>query len=408
MIHVARFLLPLFLLLNVTMTQNNWSIGVYFYYFSIVVCFFLLMTTKLSRYAIFIIPLMIVAKITELSLPELGIINTVLSGLLFFLVGFIAYSNRPEILRKALIFYLLVSIPIMLMQTSGVSPVLMYWNTDYSHTLGILDLNEIGTFKNITQYPTLFVDIDELYYQIGQGRPSGLMPANNLLSVIIVFALVLNLHLRKRNNLNIGDLVVNMSVVISMSKLTLFVALFLYLSEIFSRYSMHKTSAAKNLLTLLFLFFLYYFFFPGMLEINYRLDSVVFSFGIRLIDLATTFGADGLLAALSSSLDFYDPNNIKMSGHSSGIALAFDSYLLIPSLICLVMIYKKFKKKLERLKLNSREKYRFIVIFVISVLMIFSVIPVFFFSPLFLFILGAGFYPLANSNLHLDSFQVKN
>ncbi len=395
MINIARLTLPMFLMINVTLMQNGWGVGVYFYYFSLIVSFFLLLKTIYAKYSIVIIPLMMASKILEFALPGLTIINTILSGILFFLVGLIIYSKKPYIIRNVLIFYLLLNVPIMLLQTSGVSSVLMYWNTDYSHTLTVLDLREVGTFKNITQYPTLFVDIDNLYYQIGQGRPSGLMPANNLLSVIIVFAIVMNLYLRKAANLNIGDIIVNMSVVISMSKLTLFVALFLYLSEIIRGIHLTKVSALKNILVLIAVFFLYYLFFPGILATNYRADSIIYSFGIRLIDLATTFGFDDLLVILSNSLDFYNPNNLKEFGHSSGIALAFDSFILIPSLLAFVYIYKKQKTKIEWAKKNLKEEYHFFKRFYLCIIFIFSVIPVFFFSPLFVMISSVGFYPLS-------------
>ena len=400
MIATARLTLPLFLFLNLVFTQNGWTIGVYFYYMSLVVAFFLLLQTKFSKISIIIIPLMMAAKILEFNIPSIGIFNVILAGVLFFLVGLITYGDKPQLIRRVLIFFLLLNIPIMLLQTSGASPVFMYWNTDYAHSLEILDLSEVGTFKEITQYPTLFTQIDDLYYQIGQGRPSGLMPANNLLSVIIVFGLVMNLYLRRNGIINIGDIVVNATVVISMSKLALFVACFLYLSEIAVKSKSSNLIAWKNLFILFLFYCIYYVFFPGILLYTFRLDSVLFSFGIRLIDLATTLGADNLLSILASSLEFYEASDFDEYGHTSGIALAIDSFIFAPSLILLIYCYYKFKNRIIFVKNHYYNSYHFFVKYIISVFFVFSVIPSFFFSPLFVMILSIGFFPFLRAQHH--------
>jgi len=393
MIAVTRLTLPLFLFLNIVLTQNGWLIGVYFYYFSLIVSFFLLLTTKYSKLAIIFIPLMMIAKILEASFSNFYLPNLLFSGLLFFLVGLVAYADKPEIIRRVIVFFLLINVPIMLLQTSGASSALMYWNTDYSHSLDVLDIAEIGTFKDIPQYPTLFKQIDDLYFQIGQGRPSGLMPANNLLSVIIVFALVMNLYLRTQSFLNIGDIIVNAAVIVSMSKLALFVACFLYFTEIFKKSNISNIAAKKNLLVLMILLCLYYIFFPGVLTANYRLESVVFSFGIRLLDIATTLGANNLLAVLSNSLEFYNPNDFEKIGHTSGLALAVDSYFFVPFLLFIIVLYKKYKNRVKWVKSNYYSGYYFFVRYIICVIFVFSVIPMFFYSPLFMLLLGVGFYP---------------
>ena len=48
--------------------------------------------------------------------------------------------------------YLLISIPVGILQTSGAFPTLMYWNIDYARDLGVLSLLEVGTFKDIALY----------------------------------------------------------------------------------------------------------------------------------------------------------------------------------------------------------------------------------------------------------------
>ena len=61
----------------------------------------------------------------------------------------------------------------MILQISGASSIFMYWNVDYLHSPEILTIEELGTFKIIDVYPTLFRSAEDIYLLIGQGEKLG-------------------------------------------------------------------------------------------------------------------------------------------------------------------------------------------------------------------------------------------
>ena len=139
-------------------------------------------------------------KVLRILYPELVIV-TVSSKLgeffLFSLAGFFLYANDLRMLRNVLIALVFWNLVLMPFQIAGVSSALMYWNTDYAHDLNVLALEEVGTFKEIPVYPTFL--LNRLHqFQIGQGRPNGITPANNLLSVFLTFAFLIFFFIRPR------------------------------------------------------------------------------------------------------------------------------------------------------------------------------------------------------------------
>ena len=74
-----------------------------------------------------------------------------------------------------------------------------------------------------------------IFYQVGEGCPSGLMSANNLLLVIVLFMLVFNLYPRNTAALNVVDLYANLAAVLIMSKLVSFLFSSIYLISMFGR-----------------------------------------------------------------------------------------------------------------------------------------------------------------------------
>ena len=108
------------------------------------------------------------------------------------------------LLHKQLVIFLALCLPVMFLQILGVSSLLMGWNTEYAHDTSILDIDELGTFKDIPLFPTLFVGIDDLNYSIGQGRPVGLLHSNNVLSIFVSIAACLNLVIKGVSLTNVG------------------------------------------------------------------------------------------------------------------------------------------------------------------------------------------------------------
>ena len=110
----------------------------------------------------------------------------------------------------------------------------MYWVTDFAHDESILALDEIGTFKDLPLYSTFLVPLENITYSIGQGRPAGLFPNNNILSVLIALTSVINLYVRPQRSSHISDLIVCIAVVLVMSKLVFCVAFFAFTLAQFS------------------------------------------------------------------------------------------------------------------------------------------------------------------------------
>ena len=377
--------------------MNYWFIGR-------VSLWLLLIFSGLLLFRVFRIKALILFLIVVLSnplanfFPDLKIIYQISLALMFLLTGFVCFGHKPHQLRSILVAYLFINIPILLMQITGASWLVMTWGTDYLHTPSMLTAEQVGTFAKIPVYPTFLIPRDELIFMIGQARPSGLMAANNILSVIVCFSLLLNLHLRKKAVLNAGDVVVNFVAVLVMSKLVLVSALIFYTFGSFSERKAIRRAGIKNLVLLSFFFGMYYLAFPGLFAAIFSIESFASSFGLRMIDIFNSFNVPQWSSYYFFSSPEYGLINSSFGAgeeldHVSGIARIVASPLLVPILILIPFFLQKFRRGLSRCAASDYLSANFYKMFLFLIVLMYSVIAMMFQSILICFIIGIMLRP---------------
>tara|TARA_B100000035_G_scaffold72540_1_gene59884 strand:- start:14322 stop:15560 length:1239 start_codon:yes stop_codon:yes gene_type:complete len=266
-------------------------------------------------------------------------LKTIFLDLLFLLAGAKVFLTNPGLIPRQLYFFFFLCIPVMLLQITGASSFFMFWNTDYLHSPEILSPEELGTFKIIEVYPTLFRSSEELYLMIGQGRPSGLLHANNLLSYLICIGIALNAAFNeKKSYLSSQDYILAAISVLSMS-LTVSV---IYLISVIYLLSENFAKAAKLLFAYSFMLLIYYLFFPGIVE-NFFSETTLFSkIFSRFYELAYSIGFYDFFTLTydsASNIDYsFDPSQ----GSYNLITIIISNNLVFPILFLLILFAVAF------------------------------------------------------------------
>lgn len=410
MIEKLRTVMFVLLVVNVPLTMNEWLVG------RITLWVLLLLATFIMyhrfRFLGLVLPLIVVAsRLLALFMPDTVLLYDILLSLFFAVTGAICFADNPKKLGNLLVGFLLLCMPVMLMQMSGVLTVVMYWNTDYAHTPELLALNEVGTFKDIPLFPTFLMPYDSITYQIGQGRPSGLMPANNLLSVLICFALLFNMCCRDNEKVGISDAIVNIVAVLSMSKLVFAVSLLLYAIFFSFKSTRSSTPVLQNVGLLAICFGLYYLFFPGLFFANLSAEMFAGSIGFRLYDLMIALGvphwADyfwfsnekfGIVTyaeqAKSATVDVQNVSAVKNVTGSNGLTYVISSSIGFFLYFCLIVTYFTILIAHSKTSLTNRINSKFYMLSLPMLALMFTAIPVLFKSILFCFIMGVFLGPI--------------
>jgi len=336
-------LLPL-MLINLTVAENRWTVlglhpDQFIYAVTIGLAWY---AGSLSRYRFLVTTALMFAIVMRLlevlgggeSLRE---VSFTALAVVFAVAGAMIYGRNPLLLHKQLVIYLALCIPIMLLQILGVSSLLMGWNIGYLHDSSLLGLDEVGSFKDIPLYPTLFVGIDDLEFSTGQGRPVGLMYAANPLSVFISIAVAINLAITRTSRIRFSDIVVTIAIVLAMSKLSFGVTVLLYAGFLVFGERERRLLALKLIVVLAIVLFSYYLLFPGLLIANFSEGMVMGAIMLRLMDLLRALGIADSFGQLLELEYTYRQSNVYVVGEGySSIATLLRSKLLIPSLFVMM------------------------------------------------------------------------
>ncbi|MDC0042605.1 hypothetical protein OAJ10_02490 [Paracoccaceae bacterium] len=343
--------------------------------------------------------------------PAVKIISNASLSIMFALTGLVCFGNNPQKLRKILVIFLLINVPFLILQITGASSFFMYWGTDYLHTPSVLNIKEVGTFKDIPVYPTLLVSIQEINNQIGQARPAGLMAANNWLSVIVAFTLFFNMHLRSRSVLNIGDVVVNLTAVLVMSKLVFLVVIVTYLFGLLSRNRIIKLAAVKNIFVFLMFVLIYYLSFPGLFDANLNSYAFAGSIGIRLVDLFLAAELDTLVHLFWFSSDEYaltlDRSKFSEDHSFSGFAFILSSGFAVPIFLLITVLLLRFRKIVLLTSVTNSYSTQFYNLFVLIIFFNLLAVPFLFKSILACFIIGIIMQPFVSYRIKRKSLHLK-
>ena len=270
----------------------------------------------------------------------------------FMTIGASIYGKNPHLLKNQLTVYFSICVPVMLIQILGLSWVFMTWNTEFAHDLSVLSLEEVGTFKKLPVYPTLFVEPSDLIISIGQIRPSGLSYSNNVLSVLIGIYTGLLLSIKRKNNhLRYEDIILALAIVFSGSLTSLGIAIIL-ISFLMIYSEKPRRNYLKKFAALLVTFYVSFsFFFPGIFYNVFSYASIWDSLLWRIMDLGSTLGYYDYFSMIFSkqismidwSFNVNDPKD-SFSGFSIILKNRYIVLIGVFSLVMAITIWKKNKR----------------------------------------------------------------
>ena len=389
------------LLINITIAANAWnimdvSIGQIIYWFILTLGIKVLLKTGYAKLGIALFCFTIFFKFfaTIIGVSSFGVIAEFSSGLILILVGATLYSENPFILYRQLISFFAISIPFMILQKVGVHTFFYGWSTELFHenfNYSFDEVKDLGViFKNIPMFSTLFVEFNDLTYAMYQGRPTGLLYSNNVLSVIISLALALHFSLYQNTKRNFKYIIIALISVLTMSTLVYGVLAILFIYY----YFMHKDKKLKSnalktfFLTLVMLFF-HYIFFPGLTVGGIGLVNAI-SFVTRFAEIFQVFGLNYFdeFIVLQNLMIVSDEESFSLIGM---VLKNKFLYLIVPILfIFIISYYRKIKK------------YRgsvivYLTLFFVCILTQFGVN--FIKAPSFQLFLGVALYPIFASKI---------
>lgn len=301
MYRAAQYLLIPLLFANITIGANPWqalgvNLGQALFWVIIALSWFVTLRTPYRFVSTAALALGLLLRWSEFLSSSMLIhaLRYGALGLVFVLAGATLYGRNPHLIHKQLVIFLALCIPVMLLQMSGASSFFMSWDTEYADIPSLLELSEIGTFKTIPVYPTLFVSGEDFYYQVGQGRPVGLLYSNNVLSVFVAIAFGLNFALAPSSRLRVSDVVVSVALVLTMALTSYFSALLILAAFLVFGVSWRRRLVIKLVFLLVMLEATYYLLFPGLFLNNFSEPRMLTGLLARGVVLSDMVGLDSL------------------------------------------------------------------------------------------------------------------
>lgn len=233
-------------------------------------------------------------------------------GVLFCAAGAIIVSERPGIVYRQLLLIAAVSIPLMLVQMTGLAPWSETLNTEHTE-----DAPE--------PQPTLFVSHDDLHYRTAQARPSGFTHSNNFLSLLAVFAVALHFSRLKTPWLTWRDAVVVVFAILTMAKVSLLVLALVLLWKFITGVRLERRRILRVSGFALGVLITYAVLFPGLFAANTALYKVSYSFFIRVNDIVNMLpegsGIKSWLVQVLEGTPKAPPRVVSLSGYAQIFAV---------------------------------------------------------------------------------------
>ncbi len=393
------------MILNLTLGANDWTIGYIhigqmLYYILLLMCLRVSIKHNYTLSAIICLVLAFFFKALSLISGSIILANLgdVFSGLIFIIAGTIWFGRNLAVLYKYFLIFILISIPVMLIQKIGVHTFFYAWNVELFHPNDIYSYDEVRDFgkifKDIPLLPTLFVDLDNLVVGMYQSRPTGLIYSNNILSSFICILLALHFSLGKANITTKSYLVVSLATALSGSFMVLVVYISLTIYFLFKSQYFIK----KGVISLVFLstsIALNYFLFPGLVE-NALSESVLWiKLSSRFTESLDLLGYDGsqVFYNLSNELTYLDATSDTETSKSL-VSYLFKMQYLAPLIVLFYVALRVYRKKVIflRTRLHDINLNPYGVLLVTLLLCLIGV-PVLK-APFFQITLGASLYPL--------------
>tara|TARA_B100000767_G_scaffold8130_1_gene8009 strand:- start:5966 stop:7126 length:1161 start_codon:yes stop_codon:yes gene_type:complete len=314
-------------------------------------------------------------------------------GLIFVLVGATIYAKNPIVIYRQLIYFFALSIPFMILQKIGVHTFFYGWNTELFHenfNYSFDEVKDLGViFKNIPLFPTLFVEFNDLTYAMYQGRPTGLLYSNNVLSVIISIAVALHFTISHSIKIKFKNIIIALIIVLTMSTLVYGVLflLFIYFYFVHGDKNM-KRNALKTVFLTLAMIFTHYLFFPGLTISSFGLVNAI-SFVSRFADIFNALGINYFDEfIILYNLKFDSEESVSLIG--SILKNNFLYLILIFSLVIIKVYYKHLKN-------HKESTVVYVTLLVVCLLTQFGVN--FIKAPSFQLFLGIALFPIFKSKI---------
>jgi hypothetical protein len=201
----------------------------------------------------------------------------------------------------------------MLAQKIGLHDIFYGWNAELFHENPIYTFDEtkdIGKlFKNLTLYPTLFIEQSNLVYVMYQGRPTGLLYSNNVLSIFIIVYAAMTFSYQEKKKLSYSSFILPIVVVLSASTLVIIgYLIFLFKSK----------RKFFNLFIFISILFLHYLLFPGLTSLFLDYNKHLLSFSVRFYEIFNSFGFNNLTDTI---LNVNSNSKIKISENEGSYSL---------------------------------------------------------------------------------------
>lgn len=394
---IKSIIFPL-ILVNITFSANEWtflgiSIGQLLIWIIIILTFSVLYNSFSKIFAITLLLGIFGFKFFFLISNSFifNVFGTFFIALQMIISGSILFGKDPFILYKQLSIFFFLCIFFMLAQKIGLHDIFYGWNAELFHENPIYTFDEtkdIGKlFKNLTLYPTLFIEQSNLVYVMYQGRPTGLLYSNNVLSIFIIIYAAITFSYQAKTKLSFPSFILPSIVVLSASTLVIFV----YLIFLFS-----NERKFINLLILTFIFYIHYLLFPGLTSVFLDFEKHIFSFSLRFYEIFNSFGFNNLTDTI---LTINSNSKIINSDHEDSFSLfgllfksRFRWLILIIIVLCLLYVKKKYRlfNSNHIAILNSQFDYKMLFYSILFS----QFATIYLQAPSLQFILGVALYPL--------------
>lgn len=220
-------------------------------------------------------------RLFEPTLSVLEIVYQLLTSIAFCICGAWICISKPRLLRNQFSLFMLLSLPLMVVQLLGITEWAHVLRTDF-HS----DLDQSLEMQSVFMRTSADTVITTL-----QTRPAGFLHANNFLAVFIIGTLVLRLACSLPKKLDLYDYALLGVITIAMSKtvflaFTLMAIMMLIIGNGTQRKHIIQMSAGLALCLAA-----YSQLFPGLVEYTMSFENANLNFDYRLADLLSAVGS---------------------------------------------------------------------------------------------------------------------
>lgn len=311
--------------------------------------------------------------------PEADLGFDVALGALFCAAGAVIVSRRPGLAYRQLAGMALISIPLMLLQMSGLAA--------WSEALNTENVAAAGEPS-----PAILVSEAELRYRTSQARPASFTHSNNFLSLLAGFALVLHFSCIRTARLTRRDLIICTFAVLTMAKIVLLLFIVVLAWKLITGLPMERRRMVRVALFAGLLLAGYAVIFPGLLANNISVYKISYSFFIRANDLADLLPANNPVRVMLQNQLAGTPradweNAVTLSGYAQIVSIL--PYAVVGVLLMAPVFYKGFR----RVRRRYPELIDMTVLTLFLVILYPTAVP-FFRAQIYWFVAGFALLPL--------------